>query len=90
MSPKGTVVLEDRCRWCGVDVRLAGERLVHAGTDEGYCADGRHVAERPRPPKEARPARCRLCQAWYPAAEAADHWAVCPGQPLEAKKGAKR
>ena len=81
MKPAATVAtVEGPCRWCRVEVHRDGARLVHVGSEEGYCADVRHVAE---PGAEATrdPARvqCRLCKAWYAVADPVDHWSVCPG-----------
>lgn len=73
----------DVCRWCHLPVRrgqMREARLVHVASDEGFCADGMHVAETPPPPaRAALSAPCSLCGTWVPVVDAAAHWPACPG-----------
>ena len=87
MKPAATVdtpadTTAGSCRWCDFEVRRGDSgRLVHTGTGEGYCADGRHVAELRAAAASPPRVQCRLCKTWYAAADTVDHWSECPGPP---------
>lgn len=88
---------EERCRWCTLHVgrdqsRAAGQhgRLVHVGSGEAFCADGRHVAELPPAPQATPKAQCRLCRGWFAIADVVEHWAACTGPAVDATKRARR